>query len=95
MSDKDLIDISDPMVAQLLGEALASDLLREVSPHVMIVSPTSRAAFFQAYLAVMLGGMRASLGDPMAAAVLDEIQRLLEAHAPKAEGAPKIGRAHV
>lgn len=90
MSDKDLIDISDPMVAQQLGEALACDLCREISPHIMAVSGTARAAFFQAYLAVLLGAMRATLGDLMTVAVMDEIGRLLEPQSSKAEEETKV-----
>lgn len=75
--DADLLDISDPDVAMRLGSELAGDLLRSVGGGLVAIPVQSRVLFFQAYIAVLIGGMKAVVGEDLTKSSFDHLQRCL------------------
>lgn len=59
------------------GSELAADLLRYVGPGIMCAPVRARAAFFEAYLAHLYGGMTAALGEQLAARALNHVAEVL------------------
>lgn len=60
-----------------LGQELASDLLRSVSAQLVTIPIDARVAFFQAYMAVLVGGMKGVMGEQFTRASFEFLQQAL------------------
>ena len=70
------VDISDPDKAMELGAEFAGDILKVISSTILAAPMHARVAFFEAHLATLIGGMKAVLGEELAAEAFDEIRSM-------------------